>query len=112
MNPSTREMWQVNKYLWLCLLFVVVYIQFAQASGRLTIPLAQAYGIFVLALLNGGARTYFGWRRGGFNDQKGWLFTIIDVALIGVAIRVTGGIESDLWLLYFVLAISETLFSS
>jgi two-component system NarL family sensor kinase len=32
--------------------------------------------------------------------------------LISVAVRVTGGLESDLWLLYFVLAISEGLFSS
>lgn len=112
MNPTTREMWQVNKYLWLCLLFVVVYVHIAQAAGRLSVPLPQAYGIFVLALLNGAARTYFGWRRGGFNDQRGWVFTLVDVALISVAIRVTGALASDLWLLYFVLVISESLFSS
>ena len=112
MSISTREMWQVNKYLWLCLLFVLVYLHLSQAAGRLSIPLADAYGLFGLAIVNGGARTYFGWRQGGFNDRRGWIFTFVDVALISIAVRVTGALESDIWLLYFILVVSEGLFSS
>lgn len=112
MSISTREMWQVNKYLWLCLLFALVYVYLARAAGHLSVPLAAAYGIFGLAIVNGGARTYFGWRQGGFNDRRGWIFTLADVALISIAVRVTGGLQSDIWLLYFVLVISEGLFSS
>src|SRR6266540_203772 len=93
---SAREMWQVNKYLWICLLFVVGYLHLADAAGTLSVPLPQAYSLFLLAILNGAARTYFGWKQGGFNDRRGWIFTAVDISLISIAVRVTGGLESDI----------------
>lgn len=111
METAWRDRWQVNKYLWMCLLFVGVYIPFAQAHGRLSVSVPVAYLLFIPAVLNGALRTYSAWRSGGYNDERGWIFSIIDVILISIGVRVTGGIQSDLWLLYFVLLISETLYA-
>jgi signal transduction histidine kinase len=112
MKPTTRVMWQVNKYLWLCLLFIALFIPLAHAHGWLTVSIPVAYGVFGLGVLNAAARTYYGWKRGGFNDEKGWPFTLIDIALISAAVRITGGIHSELWLAFYVLLISESLFST
>jgi signal transduction histidine kinase len=111
MRRSINDLWQVNKYLWITLVFLAIYIPFANAQGKFAVPLPQVYGILALAVVNGGLRTYCGWRRGGYNDERGWVFTIVDVALISLAVRVSGGLQSDLWLLYFVILISETLFA-
>jgi signal transduction histidine kinase len=111
MRPTTRDLWGVNKYLWLCLVFVALFIPWAAKHQWLRVHIAVAYGVFGLALLNGAARTYLGWKSGGFNEQRGWVFTLVDLALIAAAIWITGGLESELWLAYFVLLISESLFS-
>lgn len=111
MRRSISDLWQVNKYLWITLVFLAIYIPFASAQGKFTVPLPQVYGLLALAVVNGGLRTYCGWRRGGYNDERGWVFTIVDVVLISLAVRVSGGLQSDLWLLYFVVLISETLFA-
>jgi signal transduction histidine kinase len=112
MKPTTREMWQVNKYLWLCLLFIALFSPLAHGQGWLSVSIPAAYGVFGLAVLNGAARTYYGWKRGGFNDAQGWTFTLIDILLISVAVRITGGLRSELWLAYYVLLIAESLFST
>lgn len=112
MRRSTREMWEVNKYLWLCLLFAALYVPWAARHGRLAVPVPAAYSLLLLAVVNGAARSWCGWRRGGFNDARlSWLFTLADIALISIAVRITGGLQSDLWLLYFVLLVSESLFA-
>jgi signal transduction histidine kinase len=111
MRPSTRDLWEVNKYLWLCLVFIAIFIPWAAKHHWLRVHVGVAYGVLALAILNGAARTYMGWKSGGFNEERGWIFTLVDLALIAVAIRITGGLESELWLAYFVLLISESLFS-
>jgi signal transduction histidine kinase len=105
--------WQTNKYLWMTLLFVAVYIPFAALQGRLSVSIPVAYGMFALALANGAARTWSAWTLGGANDdRRSWIFNLVDIALISAAVSVTGGIESELWLLYMVLFISEALYAT
>lgn len=112
MADRLRLGWRVNRYLWLTLLFVGAYLPYAAAQGRLSIPLAAAYGLFALGVANGALRTYSAWKLGGWNDERrGWLFNIVDIGLIALAVRVTGSVESDLWLLYFVVLVSEALYT-
>src|SRR5207237_1016016 len=62
---------------------------------------------------NAGFRTYFGWKSGGFNtDRMSLLFTTVDVVLISVGVRLTGELNSELWLIYYVLIISESMFAT
>lgn len=108
---SVAEQWQVNKFLWLCLLFVAVFVPVAQLQGWIAVSSPTAYGILALAVVNAAVRTYAGWRRGGSTGGLGWAFTCVDIVLISVGVRITGGIGSELWPLYIVLMISESLYA-
>jgi signal transduction histidine kinase len=112
MRYSTRDLWAVNKYLWICLLFAAWFIQAAKARGWITVPLPYAYAVYGLAILNGAARSYRGYRVGGNDGLYGWAFTIVDLVLISAAVRITNGIYSELWLAYYVLLVSEALYST
>ncbi len=111
--PALRALWQINKYLWMTLGFLLVYIPIARAQGMIRVPIAQVWLLFTLALADGGARTLLAWRRGGFlSDATAWLFTTLDIVLVSLAIHLTGGLGSDLWLVYFVVMIFELMFAT
>ncbi|SRR5579884_151435 len=113
MDARTRQLWQINKYLWMSLAFVLIYLPIAQQQHLLRVPVWAAWVLFGLALADGGGRTYLAYRRGGnLTDSWAWFFTYLDIALISASIGVTGGIESDLWLLYFVVMTFESLFAT
>ena len=113
MTTSTRDIWAVNKYLWICLLFAAWFIQAARARGWITVPLPVAYGVYALAIVNGAARSYAGWRHGGKNTRAlSRAFTLVDLALISTAVHITNGIYSELWLAYYVLLVAEAFYST
>jgi signal transduction histidine kinase len=112
MKSSTRDMWEVNKYLWICLLFAAWFIYAAKSRGWITVPLPYAYAIYGLAILNGALRSIRGFRHGGNEGIYGWLFTLVDLILISAAVRITNGLYSELWLAYYVLLVSEALYST
>jgi signal transduction histidine kinase len=113
MDNTTRQMWQVNKYLWMSLAFALVYIPFAQARHLLSVPVWVAWGVFALGVVNGAARSFVAYQDGGTIKKVGWgwSFTFLDVGLIAVAVGITGGVKSDLWLLFFIAMISESLYA-
>ena len=119
MNQSIRQQWQINKYLWMAVAFALVYIPVAQRRGLLTVPLWSAWLLFAIAVANVGLRSWFGYRTANQRnlprvqrDPLGWTFTFVDIGIISVAIGVTKGLRSDLWLLYFITMISESLYAS
>jgi len=109
---TISEQWQINKYLWICLFFLGVFIPLAHARGWMRVPLTTAYGILAVAALNAAVRTYFGWKGGGSTGKLGWLFTTIDVGLISVGVSLTGRLRSELWCVYFVLFVAESLYAA
>ncbi len=107
------QQWQINKFLWICLLFIALFLPVARKHGIISVSLPVAYAILCVAIANAGLRTYFGWRSGGFNtDRMSWLFTTVDVVLISVGVKLTGELNSELWLIYYVLIISESMFAT
>ncbi|MBV9849472.1 MAG: sensor histidine kinase [Armatimonadetes bacterium] len=109
LTPKQREMWRVNKYIWLSLAFVFVWLW---ARHEQFDPTAQTCLAWTLAAgcANLGLRSWIAFRSpAGTTGQWGWAFSIADIALIAVAVRYTGGIRSDLWLLYILLSVTETL---
>jgi signal transduction histidine kinase len=103
------ENWPLNKYLWGALVFVAAYVPFA----RLRAPLPVVYLLVAVAFANGAARTVSAVRLGGSNDVlRGWLFNLIDIVMIALGVYITGGISSEMWLLYFVILIAEALYST
>ncbi|MCW3098832.1 MAG: response regulator receiver sensor signal transduction histidine kinase [Chthonomonadaceae bacterium] len=108
-----RSLWQINKYLWMTLGFLLVYIVVAGAEGMVRVPMAQAWLLFAVALADAGTRTLLAWRRAGvLSDTMARLFTALDIVLLSLAIHITGGLMSDLWLVYFVVMIFELMFST
>src|SRR5207248_6790150 len=51
-------------------------------------------------------------RRYGDRPWQRISFNAASILLIALGVRMTGGIDSDLWLVYFVLVIAETLDAS
>ncbi|HLK61311.1 MAG TPA: sensor histidine kinase [Chthonomonadaceae bacterium] len=108
-----QALWQINKYLWMTLAFLLVYLPIARWQGILKLSGWQAAGLFALALLDGGTRSYLAYRRGGFlPDLWAWCFTGLDILLLSCAVHFTGGLQSDLWLVYFVVLIFESLYAT
>ena len=109
LTPKQREMWRVNKYIWISLAFTFAWLwvrhgQFDRAT--------QTYLAWTLAAgcANLGLRSWIAFRSpAGTTGQWGWAFSIADIVLIAVAVHYTGGIRSDLWLLYVLLSVTETL---
>src|ERR1041384_3584792 len=109
---SITEQWQINKYLWICLFVLGISMPLAHARGWMRVPLGTAFGILSVAAVNAAIRTYVGWKRGGSTGTMGWLFTTIDVGLISVGVSLTGGLRSELWCVYFVLFVAESLYAA
>ncbi len=106
------EQWRINRLLWICLIFVAVFIPLAHAYGWITVPLPLAFGILAVAVVNSALRTYCGWRFGTNAGIRDWIFTTVDIGVISAGVYVSGGLSSELGLAYFVTMIAESLFAT
>lgn len=101
-------MWQLNKYLWMSLGFLLVYIPLAYRQGVFEAPFGVVCAVYCAGIVEGGARTWLGLRtHGNLNPRASALFNNLEIALMTIAIGISGGIHSDLWLLYFVVMMFE-----
>ena len=113
MDTPTRQMWQLNKYMWMSLAFLLVYIPLAYRQGVFEAPFAIVCGLYCAGIAEGGLRTWLGAHNGGsLAPRLAALFNNLEIALITVAIAISGGIHSDLWLLYFVVMMFESLYAT
>ena len=115
MEPTAgqkAELWQINKYLWLCLAYIAVYLLYMHAAGRIPYSPVYTFGVLAAAIINGAARTYFGWKTAGNKGFAAWIFTLVDVAALSTGVYLTGGLRSELGIVFPVLLVSESLFSS
>jgi signal transduction histidine kinase len=112
MDSATRRLWQINKYSWMSLAGVLVYIFTAQAQHLFIVPVGVAWALFALGAIECLGRSVVGYRHGG-SLQGGWstFFNAAEIGLIALSIVITGGIRSDLWMLYFVVMTYESLYS-
>ena len=112
MAARKQDASRINRYLWLCLLFVggSLCVQYRNYSHEIRTDLLWVFlcGVGCVAL-----RSYCGHRSSaGTTGQWGWAFTTVDIVLIAIVVRLTGGLRSDLWLMYFLLVVTETLSDS
>ncbi len=113
MDTTRRQMWQLNKYLWMSLAGVLLYIPIAYTQGVFEAPAWAVGALFGLALIEGAVRSWIGYRRGGALDAPlSARFNYAEIVLITVGIAISGGVHSDLWLLYFVTMTFESLYAS
>ncbi len=107
------QQWQLNKYTWMSLGYALVYLPVAYRQHLFAVPLWAALVLFALGVASGCGRTYTAHHRGG-KIYGFWstFFNGAEIVLITAAVAITGGIQSDLWMLYFVVMIFESLYAT
>jgi len=109
----TQQILRVNKYVWLCLAFVLAYLYLGEQQRPFDAPRVFIWAIVGIAILSVAARTYIAiWHHGGRAGHWNRVFNYIDIVIIAIAIEATHGIESPIWLIYFPLIIFASLYST
>lgn len=118
--PRTVAQWRVSRVYWLSILGLLIWTLFA-ASGRIPgLPEIQTGAflfILLLATINLSCRSWERNKRTKPPDTQrqrswGWLFLAVDLILIIAGLRVTGGTESPLWVVLFLVGVSETILTT
>lgn len=103
---------------WACVTGIVLWA-IVRASGvdqsSPRIQLGPFLGVLALAAVNLGIRNWASARRdkGGIAQRVyyslGWLFVSMDLLCIAIGLRVSGGLQSAIWVVAFVVLAGETL---
>lgn len=97
----------VNFNVWLVILAAAAWGIVRHLQGNLPLQLSGVLILIGLGILSAGVRTALGYR----NPNVIYSFTVpivlYDLLIISVAIKLTGGYDSDLWLLFYPLLLSE-----
>lgn len=99
------------QHVWVAVAFVLVWLHFSYVRPHLRHPDWQIYSLYFLAVAGIACRYLTGIRHG----RERWhrvLFDGLSILLIALGVNLTGGIYSDLWLVYFIFVIAETLAAS
>ncbi len=105
--------WQVNRCLWAAVGGSAIYLIWLAQTGNVRVAPNVALALIFVGAGNAALRTYSGWRRGGFNDRRAsWIFNLVDVGILSLAVYATGGARSEFWLLYLVLVVAESTTST
>jgi signal transduction histidine kinase len=120
-NPDARSQWRVSRVYWLVLLLIVAWVFLRRigpnASGE-DVREGPFFTILFLAILNLSFRSWAAVRRrkgnlqSPFYSRLGWLFVTVDLVLVALGLRFTGGIHSPLWIVMFVVVTAETILAS
>jgi signal transduction histidine kinase len=112
MDRERQGLWRLNQFIWFSLAFVAIYLPVAQRQGLFTAPIWTAWVLFAAAVADGALRSVLAYRL-GHTLTGAWsaFFNGLDIVLISASIGITGGVRSDLWLLYFVVLIFESLYA-
>jgi len=116
-DPAGRAVWRVSQIYWAIILYSGIWIML-RTYGIGGPPFhysvsATLTALFALAALHLYIRSALTVRRGGYGVEHhqilSWIHTVIDLALIAATVRVTGGIESGIWPLFFVVVVAESV---
>jgi signal transduction histidine kinase len=107
-RQEVRAALRVIRYVWACLLFLFLWLHFSYVQPQITVSPGLLYTLYALGVSSIVIRNLLALRYGGTLVHAA-LFNVVAVAFISLGIYATGKIESELWLVYFVFIISETL---
>ena len=114
-DPDTRSLWRVSQIYWLTVLFIGVWVSLRAAGsgdGPLRVSAPQFAVVLLLATVNLALRSASSLRRhrgSAFDGRVSGVFTFFDFLLIAAGLRVTGGIDSPLWIVLFLVVVAETI---
>lgn len=113
-DTKARSLWRVNQVYWLCIVYIALWVVFRLLDADPEAPplrVAPFLLILFIATLNLWLRTWEARQRGvgRHANRRGWIFTALDLSLIALGLRATGGVESALWIVFFVVVAAETV---
>lgn len=107
-EKAEQSFTRVAYYVWIAVGFIFVWLHFSSVRPQLD---WRIYALYFLAV-SGVATRYLTGERYGRERWHRVLFDGLSILFISVGVGMTGGIRSELWLLYFILVIAETLAAS
>lgn len=111
MDIARQQLFRVNKYVWMCLAFVLAYLCLGDRRP-FDAPVAVVWAVFGAAVVSVTTRTYLALRPGGGEAHWNRVFNYIDIVLVALAVAATQGIDSHLWLIYFALMTFAALYAT
>lgn len=102
---------RVAQHVWLMVAFVIIWYHFSYVRPFVYHPDWQIYTLYLVAVA-GTAFRYLTGIRHGHERWHRLVFDGFSILLIALGVNFTGGIKSDLWLVYFIFIIAETLAAS
>jgi signal transduction histidine kinase len=105
--PEYRRFTRVNLPVWVIVSAAVLWGVVAKLQGKFVLSWAQLGLLIALALVSAAARTWVGLKDPRVMYRLTLPLVMFDLLLITLVTRLTGGFESQLWLLYFALLTSE-----
>jgi signal transduction histidine kinase len=106
-----RAVVRAAQHVWLTVGFIFVWLHFSYVKPLFRHQDWQLYALYFLAVAGIAGRYLTGIRHG----HERWhrvVFDALSILFIGLGVNLTGGIHSDLWLVYFIFVIAETLAAS
>ena len=115
--PFARSLWHINGVYWFIVAYCGLWILLrSYGFGGPPLPPVSRVAVGVvlaLAAVNLYLRTKSVFKRGGYGhlhpDRYGWIFTVLDLSVVAAGLRLTGGIDSGLWPVLFVIVAAETV---
>lgn len=110
-QPSPRAVARAAQHVWITVAFILAWLQFSYVREHLRGPDWQIYSLYFLAVAGIACRYLTGIRHG----RERWHRVVFDgltILFISIGVNLTGGIRSELWLVYFIFVIAETLAAS
>lgn len=106
--PEYRRFTRVNLPVWVIVGITILWGVVHKLSGKFTLEWTQLAVLIVLAIGSAVARTWVGLKDPRVMYRMSLPLVAWDLFLITLAVRFTGGFESQVWLLYFALLVSES----
>jgi signal transduction histidine kinase len=105
--PEYRRFTRVNLPVWVIVGAAVLWGVVSKLQGKFVLSWGQVGLLIALALVSATARTWVGLKDPRVMYRLTLPLVMFDLLLITLVTRLTGGFESQLWLLYFALLTSE-----
>jgi len=110
-QQDPRAVGRVAQHVWIAAAFIFMWMHFSYWRPNLRHPDWQIYSLYFTGIAGVATRYLTGMRHG----HRRWHRVVFDglfIVFIAVGVNLTGGIRSDLWLVYFIFVIAETLVAS
>lgn len=99
------------QHIWIVVGFVFIWLHFSYVRPHLQTLDWQIYTLYFLGVAGVACRYLTGIQHGHARWHR-VLFDGLSIVFIGLGVAMTGGIRSELWLVYFIFVIAETLAAS